>query len=402
MAPLDITPEMAQSNLGQPSITARYFDGQTSKEHRVQVTLFEDGGLLLIRPHQPALRYLPHEVEIGSRLGGAPRVIELSDGGQCLCDDNNAVDAALSMQSGGTVHESALIHTLESRWPMVAVAALLTIGFVWWLVVVGIPLSSEHISKVIPTSMNKELEEHTLALLEKSAKLGPSKLDQERVTVLKTLFDAMEKPSTPHVHYRLLVMDGGHIGANAMALPNGAIIVTDQMLRLVKHDDELRGILAHEAGHVDQRHGVRSVLQSSLALLVIAAVAGDVISITGFSGALPAALMEARYSQRFELEADDYAMRFMRRHQIPFHRFTDLLARLTSSQHTHGKVKQQKTARQQNKLDQETKLNAKRDTDKMVEETMNRMGQMMDFLSTHPATPSRVQRMLRLEKEITP
>ncbi len=53
------------------------------------------------------------------------------------------------------------------------------------------------------------------------------------------------------------------IGANAFALPGGIVIVTDQLMQLAEHDDEILAVLAHEIGHVKHRHVLRGLPQDS-------------------------------------------------------------------------------------------------------------------------------------------
>ena len=78
------------------------------------------------------------------------------------------------------------------------------------------------------------------------------------------------------------------VGANAFALPGGDIVVTDALVKLVGEGDGLTGVLAHEAGHVEYRHGLRQVIQSSAIGATAALLFGDVSTI--LSG-VPAALL---------------------------------------------------------------------------------------------------------------
>ena len=86
------------------------------------------------------------------------------------------------------------------------------------------------------------------------------------------------------------------MGANAFALPNGTIVVTDDLVKLAEHDDELVAVLAHEIGHVVSRHALRRVLQDSGVMLLVAGITGDIVSISSLAAALPTLLIEAKYS----------------------------------------------------------------------------------------------------------
>lgn len=51
---------------------------------------------------------------------------------------------------------------------------------------------------------------------------------------------------------------------NAMAVPGGPIVITTGMLRFLDSEDELAVILAHEIGHVEERHGLKQAATSGM------------------------------------------------------------------------------------------------------------------------------------------
>src|SRR5438094_7952747 len=85
------------------------------------------------------------------------------------------------------------------------------------------------------------------------------------------------------------------IGANAFALPSGIIVVTDDLVRLSRSDDEVLGVLAHELGHVKHRHTMRRLLEGSATALIIAGGTGDLASTTSPAAAAPAARLQTTY-----------------------------------------------------------------------------------------------------------
>jgi Zn-dependent protease with chaperone function len=68
-------------------------------------------------------------------------------------------------------------------------------------------------------------------------------------------------------------------------------------------------VLAHEAGHVIGRHGLRQVLQNSMTTLFVLYATGDASSL---GVALPVVLVQAGYSREFEAEADRFALDLLR------------------------------------------------------------------------------------------
>jgi predicted Zn-dependent protease len=75
-------------------------------------------------------------------------------------------------------------------------------------------------------------------------------------------------------------------------------------VRLSRDDREVLGVLAHEVGHVEARHGLRLVAQGAATTLVIGWLVGDFTSVIAVA---PSALLHARYSRDFEREADTHA-----------------------------------------------------------------------------------------------
>jgi predicted Zn-dependent protease len=72
---------------------------------------------------------------------------------------------------------------------------------------------------------------------------------------------ASDRPST-FKGYHVQVLDT--VEVNAFAAPGGFIFVTKGLLRLVKSEDELAAVLAHEVAHVAKKHGLKTIQNSRL------------------------------------------------------------------------------------------------------------------------------------------
>jgi Zn-dependent protease with chaperone function len=145
--------------------------------------------------------------------------------------------------------------------------------------------------------------------------------------------------------------------------PSGIVVLTDELVKIAKNDDEIVAVLAHELGHVERRHTMRHILQSSATGLVMATLTGDILSVTSLSATLPTALVEAKFSRDFEREADDAAARYLKTNGIPLRRFADILQRLqTEYDKKTGKGKEEET--------------------------------FTGYLSTHPQTRERIERFM--------
>ena len=87
---------------------------------------------------------------------------------------------------------------------------------------------------------------------------------------------------------------------NAIALPGGQVLLFDGLVQQAESPEELAGVLAHEVGHVRERHVMTALLrQFGLSVLLAGADSGLTNGAVG--------LASMGYSRDAEREADDYA-----------------------------------------------------------------------------------------------
>jgi Zn-dependent protease with chaperone function len=104
--------------------------------------------------------------------------------------------------------------------------------------------------------------------------------------------------------------------------------MTDELVELSENDEELAAVLAHEIGHVRNRHALRALLQNSVVAGLIILVTGDASSAGSIAAGIPTLLARADYSRKFEADADLVAREFLIVQQIPLQRFADILLRI--------------------------------------------------------------------------
>lgn len=106
---------------------------------------------------------------------------------------------------------------------------------------------------------------------------------------------------------------------NAFALPGGQVFITEALLRQLKTEGELAGVLAHEIGHVVARHGAEHLAKQQLiqglgGAAVIASYDPDNPRASAQRAAIAAAigqLINMRYGRADEIESDRLGVRFM-------------------------------------------------------------------------------------------
>lgn len=114
----------------------------------------------------------------------------------------------------------------------------------------------------------------------------PSRLGPDVQRRLRATFAELVAAAEPETAVRLEFRSGRAMGPNALALPSGIIVVTDELVALAASDQEILAVLAHELGHIEARHAVRSALQNSITPVLVATVTGDLTSVTALSATL--------------------------------------------------------------------------------------------------------------------
>lgn len=198
----------------------------------------------------------------------------------------------------------------------------LAIVLVFWL---GLPWLARLAAQHIPADWEKSLSAGTLSSLEADG-FNPSLISLDAQSRYRKLFDAVAKGSS--YSNPMTLEFRSWTDPNAFAIPGGVVVVTDQMLALMTTDDEFSAVMAHEIGHLEKRHGIRSVLQQGGAWLVVGLLVGDTSGLSYIATALPATLVDSAYSRGFEREADDYAFARLRQMQISPSAFAALMRKM--------------------------------------------------------------------------
>src|SRR5688572_32242791 len=94
---------------------------------------------------------------------------------------------------------------------------------------------------------------------------------------------------------------------NAFALPGGPIFITEGLLRLLKSEAELAGVLGHEIGHVIARHSSERLAKQQLTQgLLGALVVGSGDFTTAQIGQVVGNMINMSYGRDDELDSDAY------------------------------------------------------------------------------------------------
>ena len=276
---------------------ATYHDGQTSSGRSVHVRVSD--GMVHVESDAMALAFPLSSARLEPRLGDLPRRLDLPGGASCLVPS----EFELPVAADAPARMERWVNEMEVRWVPAIVAALVLVALVWGVIVYGVPAAAKIVAQRMNPGVERQMGQQALASLDRIA-LKNSSLSEARRDALTARFARLVKAAAPGANYTLQFRSSPGIGPNAFALPGGTVVLLDELEKVAEHDDEIVAVLAHEIGHLTERHTMRHVLQTSAAGVLVAAVVGDVVSASSYAAALPAFLLQARDSRGFELEAD--------------------------------------------------------------------------------------------------
>ena len=236
------------------------------------------------------------ELVLSDRIGSANRRITFSDGSIFETSNNDAIDVLFNNKSR--------IHGLESKWRWVISAVILFLVIGFSTVRVGFPWASKEIAYAVPININERLSKGTLEFLDEyifeKSNLSQAQQD-EAYSNFYRLVDALEDKE---FNYKLYIRKMGQ--DNALSLPSGEIILTDELLKTAENTDQINAILLHEIGHVKHRHSLQQVVHSSLISTAISMMTSDLTVLEDLLVVMPVFLVESHYSRSHEYEADNF------------------------------------------------------------------------------------------------
>jgi predicted Zn-dependent protease len=166
----------------------------------------------------------------------------------------------------------------------------------------------------VSLSPQQEVEMGLQSAPEMAAQFGgvyPDETVQLRVrSIGQKLLRSTEAGNSPYKFSFTVLSDQQTI--NAFALPGGPIFITMALLKQLKTDDEIAGVLGHEIGHVINRHSAEHMAKSGL-------IGGIVNGVVMGSGSMSTAqvaqyvgqMLNLKYGRDDETESDKYGLKYM-------------------------------------------------------------------------------------------
>lgn len=269
------------------------------------VTFCQSGVLSVTVAEQDILIELHRdELQIKDKLGSIPREVILREQGLLSIESTPDLDTWLAGNQ-----KPSRIAKMEASRSMVVLSLIFVPLFLFGFFKYLIPSFAVNFSEYVPDVAVRIASEHTLYTLDKTL-LDKSEVDAEIQQTHKNEWQrTLQKLGLTNTGYNLNFRHSEKMGANAFALPDGTVVVTDELLALIDNDvDLLRAILLHEIGHVERKHSMRLIAETLATSLAIDYFFGDLGGMIEVFAGLSNTIVQNQFSQKLEWEADDFAI----------------------------------------------------------------------------------------------
>ncbi len=305
------------------TITGHWFGSGNSQRSDAQLAYEGPQYRLMVAGVQERAGHLA-ELTVSDPVGRISRKLYWPDRAMFETADNDGVDAMLS--AAGIAASAISLHRMEQSWRWIIPSLLLTVISVFAAFKWGLPAAANAAAHSLPAPLQENIAQGALSTLDRLF-FEPSELPQAQCEEIIARFRRLAPSDSEH-DFRLRFRQMSEI-PNAMALPNGEIIVTDALVHLVDQPEELDAVLLHEIAHVTQRHGLQQVIQASTISVIVSLALGDISGVGELVAGVPVFLMQSSYSRAHESAADELAFARMRRLGIDTAHFARIIRKLS-------------------------------------------------------------------------
>ncbi|OTG62913.1 M48 family metallopeptidase [Acinetobacter silvestris] len=343
------------------SVSVIFYDGVLSKPHQAELMALDQYSVL-VKYHDHGMKnqklQTAQMILIGA-LGKKYPVIELDHDAR-IEFLNNEIPEWLEL---GHKNFQQKIWKLEKTPSLIIFSMVFVIALGFAVLKWGIPMAAKIVADELPENTLQKLGNQAQEYVMDWTK--PTQLAKGQQAQIQSEY--LSKIAQGHPA-KIIFRNGERLGANALALPNNTIVVTDELVELAHSDQEILAVLAHEQGHLIQRHSLQQALSSLGFSILYIAMTGDSSDLLS---SIPVAVLGANYSRKFEQEADLYALNLMYKQNIEVAHFANFLQRLNEASINTEKDQQQ----HEKQTDRKNSINL----------------DIWEVLSSHPATAERIQ-----------
>jgi predicted Zn-dependent protease len=245
--------------------------------------------------------YAGQPVRLRSKTGGDARLV---------VRDPNFLDAlgrhSRHMRSNNMQRSRALPRALG--WGAATIATLVGLYF-------ALPILAEPVAAVMPLSweerMGQNVRSQALALFGRNNKecVAP-----EGKAAIDALVQRLAATVETRYRFNVIVVDSALV--NAFAAPAGYIVVFRGLIDKASSGEEVAGVVAHEMGHVIERHGTEAIIRQLGMNAILGAMLGDASGIGSTAADIGSQLAVLSYGRAAEREADRIGVEMLNKADI--------------------------------------------------------------------------------------
>ncbi len=270
-----------------------FFDGVSSRKQSLFLHVKKDG---LYFPQKEW--FFPfNEVKISSKIPNVSQTITLPNGGYCLLKKEDTIKFS-----------SSFSNIIEKKGIFALISIVLIIGFIIFSLTKGSDIAGKIAAKTLPQSVSDIIGEESFEFL-KEHYLKHTKIPLKTQNYLK---NELKKITPKNLHVKLHFYNSPMLKANAFALPSNDIILLDGLILKDKDPQKMGiiGVLAHEIGHIQKRHSMQQIAKTSIVGMLSAYFIGD---FSTFAATISTGIVSLSYSREFEKEADEIAVKLLKK-----------------------------------------------------------------------------------------
>lgn len=196
---------------------------------------------------------------------------------------------------------------IEKIYKELAILLIIFIGI--WVVFIYVPIMPEAPENALSIENEQQIGDLLIeTYLEQADLLNDSLINSVVDKIHKRLISGLD--STDY-DYRIYVVKDEDI--NAFASLGGNVVIFSGLLKYADSPEEVAAVLAHEIGHVEERHVVNKVVKElGITLLLSVLSGGD----PGFTYEIIQQSISSVFDRKQESSADDYGLKLLENSQI--------------------------------------------------------------------------------------
>lgn len=283
---------------------ATYFDGETARPRRIEVTVgpaalaLHEGDATIARWPYDRLRRVDGTERARTAIEVTPR--HGSDA-RLRIDEAEAVKLLRSAHPGVDKRPPADRPAIRKAlfWTVGALGAMAFIIFV------AVPALAPQIAAMIPKEREAALGDEVEKMVRRVGLFSRVCKGREGKAALDKMVDTLTAGMELRIPVRADVVESSMI--NAVALPGGRVLMFMPLIEEAESAEEVAGVLAHEIGHTHNSDPTREMIRSSASAGVLGLFFGDFLG-AGVLAGLGEHAANMSYTRDAERSADDFAI----------------------------------------------------------------------------------------------